>query len=323
MKIKLGVLLASFLSLLTSCQKSDKQTQASDASYQVAATIGMIADLASVIGGDHIHVDTIIGAGADPHVYKHTAKDVKLIKGADLVLYNGFHLEGKMDSVLGKMQEQGLNVHAVAEAVIDKGTLLKDEEGAEDPHLWMDVSEWRKVAQHVLKTLSTEDLAPHHAEFESNYQALDQQLEALNLYAKKSLSSIPERQRQLITAHDAFGYMERAYGLKVRGIQGLSTESEAGLKDIENLVSFIKKKKIPAIFVESSVSDKNVKALIEGCNAQNHQVTIGGELFSDAMGTAGTYEGTYLGMMDHNITTITNALGGQAPKEGCFGKLSH
>ena len=148
-------------------------------------------------------------------------------------------------------------------------------------------------------------------------------LEALQKYAVQSFATIPESQRVLVTAHDAFGYLGRAYGTEVRGIQGISTESEAGIKDIENLVDFLVEQKIPAVFVESTVSDQNVRALLEGAKARGHEVRIGGELFSDAMGAAGTYEGTYLGMIDHNVTTITRALGGEAPELGRLGKLSH
>jgi len=303
----------------TSCQEKEPPTE--DGKLKVVCTVGMIADLAKVIGGDSVTTHSIIGSGADPHVYKHTAKDIKLLQAADVILYNGFHLEGKMGSILEKMKSKGKSVHAVAEAVIQKETLLKDEEGEEDPHLWMDVSEWRKVAKHIFETLAT--TAPEHKkEMEANYNMLDLQLDELDHYARTCLQTIPENQRFLVTAHDAFGYMERAYGLQVRGVQGLSTESEAGLKDLEELILFIKEKSIPAVFIESSVNDKNIRALIEGAKAQGHAVTIGGELFSDAMGKTDTYEGTYLGMIDHNITTITNALGGTAPKEGCFSKLT-
>jgi manganese/zinc/iron transport system substrate-binding protein len=164
---------------------------------------------------------------------------------------------------------------------------------------------------------------PEHADgYRERAAAYTTRLEALDAYARQVLGSIPEGQRVLVTAHDAFNYMARAYGLEVRGVQGISTESEAGVKDIEDLVGFLVERRIPAVFVETSVSDKNVRALVEGARARGHQVVVGGQLFSDAMGTAGTYEGTYIGMIDHNVTTITRALGGEAPEHGFQGKLA-
>ncbi len=320
--ILVGLALLAFVSCNNSTDSSEgSEKSATPDRPQVVATIGMISDLAAQIAGDAVTVHTIIGAGSDPHVYKHTAQDVKLLQQADLILYNGFHLEGKFGTVLEKMKQKGLAVEAVAEAVIAQETVLKDEEGEDDPHLWMDVSEWRKVAKHVYTLLA--QLAPEHADtMEANYNALDLQLDELHYYASTVLETIPASQRYLVTAHDAFGYMESAYGLNVRGIQGLSTESEAGLKDLEELILFLKEKNIPSVFIETSVNDKNVRALVEGSKAQGHVVRIGGELFSDAMGAPGTYEGTYIGMIDHNVTTIANALGGQAPAKGCFQKLS-
>jgi len=197
--------------------------------------------------------------------------------------------------------------------------VLSTEHGHHDPHVWMDVAGWTKAARVMTTTLVKFDPA-HAAEYEPRSLAYVAQLEELDAYARTSLSSIPARRRVLVTAHDAFSYMARAYGLEVRGIQGISTESEAGLKDIEDLVRFMVDRKIPAVFVETSVSE-NIRALIEGARAVGHEVRIGGSLFSDAMGAAGTYEGTYIGMIDHNVTTIARALGGNAPEKGLNGKL--
>ena len=186
----------------------------------------------------------------------------------------------------------------------------------------MDVSAWSLVAKNIQTSLA--DFDPNNkAHYEERLTIYQATLVELDAYAQKSLASIPESQRVLVTAHDAFSYLGRAYDLEVRGIQGISTESEAGIQEINKLVSYLVDKKIPAVFVESSVSEKSVKALIEGAAARGHKVVIGGELFSDAMGEAGTYEGTYLGMIDHNVTLITRALGGNAPEEGFQGKLSH
>ena len=314
----LPLIVALATSLLYSCKDNTTSTPTKP---RIVCTIGMLSSLVEEIVGEEYEVIHLIGEGVDPHVYKHTAGDVKKLQSADLIFYNGLHLEGKMTDILSKMQAKGAKAFAATEHVVQTSDLLADEDGAQDPHLWMDVSQWRKVAQYLFTTIQAHNPSSTEA-LETRYNALDQQLELLDFYCQKSLATIPKEKRYLVTAHDAFGYMQPAYNLQVRGIQGISTASEAGLKDLEELISFLKQKQIPAVFIESSVNDKNVKALIEGANAQGHQVTIGGELFSDAMGPKGTYEGTYLGMIDHNVTTITRALGGQAPVTGCFGKLS-
>lgn len=304
---------------LTSCnEEAGKEVESGK--LNVVCTVGMIADVARVIGGEEVSVTNIIGEGVDPHVYKPTASDVKTLQAADVIFYNGLHLEGKMGDILAKISEKGKPVYAVAEDVIKEGQLIKDEEGESDPHLWMDVDLWSSVVVHVSKKMVEND-GVNADLYNTNTRDLIKKMLELRTYSQTSLASIPAGQRELITAHDAFGYMERAYGLRVRGIQGISTESETGLKELEELINYIIEKKIPSVFVESSVNDKNVKALIEGAKARGHNLKIGGELFSDAMGAAGTYEGTYIGMIDHNVTVITNALGGTAPPKGMQEKL--
>lgn len=289
---------------------------------EVAATVGMIADIARVVAGDRAEVKGIIGEGVDPHLYKPTSTDVKALQAADLIFYNGLMLEGKMGDVLVRLAGSGKKVVAVTEAILDQGDyVITDEAEHYDPHVWMDVQGWKKAVTVVEQALSEHDPA-NAAHYRDNAAAYQDQLTKLDNYAKASIATIPEPQRVLVTAHDAFNYLSRAYGIEVRGVQGMSTESEAGVKDIETLVSFLVSRKIPSVFVETSVSDKNVRALLEGAAAQGHTVVIGGELYSDAMGPAGTYEGTYLGMIDHNITTITRALGGTAPEKGFQEKLS-
>lgn len=291
--------------------------------FKTVATVGMIADIVRVVAGEHADVKGLIGEGVDPHLYKPTASDVKALQGAEIVFYNGLMLEGKMGDVLVRVATAGKPVHAVTEAIMRQGDyVMTDESEHYDPHVWMDVRGWIKAVEVVRDSLVKFD-AKNAAGYEDNAKAYIGRLTSLDEYSKKVIGSIPEQQRVLVTAHDAFNYMARAYGLEVRGIQGISTESEAGVKDIENLIDFLVSRKIPAVFVESSVSDKNIKALVEGAKARKHQVKIGGELFSDAMGKAGTYEGTYLGMIDHNVTTIVRALGGKAPAKGWQGKLSH
>jgi len=282
----------------------------------------MIADVVRNVAADKATVNGLIGEGVDPHLYKPTRGDVVALNGADVVFYNGLMLEGKMADVLVRAARGGRSVYAVTEAILDQGDyVLTDESEHYDPHVWMDVKGWIR-ATHVI-TQSLGEFDPINKEFYllngANYA---KELERLDEYALKAVGSIPEEQRVVVTAHDAFNYMGRAYGLEVRGIQGLSTESEAGVKDIESLVSFLVEYSIPAVFVETSVADKNVRALVEGAEARGHDLVIGGTLFSDAMGTAGSYEGTYVGMIDHNITTIVRALGGEAPEGGMNGRLS-
>lgn len=304
---------------LVACGPKEK---APGASIEVAATVGMIADIVRVVAGDRAEVKGIIGEGVDPHLYKPTSTDVKALQAADLIFYNGLMLEGKMGDVLVRLAGSGKKVVAVTEAILDQGDyVITDEAEHYDPHVWMDVQGWKKAVAVVERALSEHDSA-NAAHYRDNAAAYQEQLTKLDDYARASIATIPEPQRVLVTAHDAFNYLSRAYGIEVRGVQGMSTESEAGVKDIETLVSFLVSRKIPAVFVESSVSDKNVRALLEGAAAQGHTVVIGGELYSDAMGPAGTYEGTYLGMIDHNITTITRALGGTAPEKGFQEKLS-
>ena len=313
-----GILATPF----TACDSPAPSTSSDpSAPIQVTATIGMIGDLVDRIGGEHVHVETLIGEGVDPHLYKPTSKDVKALIASDLVIYNGLKLEGKMGDVLERVGAKGKPVRAVTEAILDqKDYLIEDGEDHYDPHVWMDVRGWMRGVDVIADTLA--EVSPQHANiFKANAASLSSELEQLDDYARKSLATIPPSQRILVTAHDAFGYLAKAYGLEVKGIQGISTESEAGVKDLSDLVTMITERKVPAVFVESSVSDKNVRALVEGAAAGGHEVRIGGQLFSDAMGPAGTYEGTYIGMIDHNVTTITRALGGEAPATGFQGKL--
>ena len=288
---------------------------------RAGATVGMVADIVRVVAGDRAETTTIIGAGVDPHVYSPTRSDVAVLLKSDIVFYSGLLLEGQMTDILKKVGHRR-PVYAVTELLTSDYLLEDPQTHHHDPHVWMDVQGWIKAVDVVADAMATFD-PPGADTYRKHALAYQQQLKRLDDYARKAMASIPKSQRVLVTAHDAFNYMGRAYGLEVMGIQGLSTESEAGLKDINRLVDLLVTRRIPAVFVETSVSDKNVKALIEGTAARGHKVTIGGELFSDAMGAAGTYEGTYIGMIDHNITVIARALGGQAPERGMDGKLTH
>ena len=287
----------------------------------VVATTGMIADTAARIGGDRVTVRALMGPGVDPHSYRQTRSDISAMARADLVLWHGLYLEAQMEEFFGKLARR-VSVVPVAEAV-DKTRLIahQDYEGRFDPHVWMDPELWQPVAGAIRDALAGVD--PEGAAlFDANLATVTGELEALRAYATESLSSVPEAARVLVTAHDAFGYFGRAHGFEVEGIQGISTASEAGLARIRQLVDLLVERRIGAVFVESSVSDRNVRALIEGAAARGHEVRIGGSLYSDAMGAAGTYEGTYPGMIDHNVTTIARALGGTAPEAGRLGRLS-
>lgn len=299
---------------------SQQQAEAKEP-YRVVATIGMVADIASQVAGDLAEVDSIIGEGVDPHLYKPTRTDVVALSQADIVFYNGLMLEGKMQDVLVRLARKGKPVYAVTEEILgEEDFVMVDDSQHYDPHVWMDVGGWIQAVAVVEKALTQFD-SQNEKTYHENAEAYRKKLKELDGYAGKALGSIPEKQRVLVTAHDAFSYLGRAYNIAVRGIQGLSTESEAGVQDIERLVGFLVDNRIPAVFVESSVADKNVRALVEGARVVGHEVEIGGELFSDAMGPPGSYEGTYIGMIDHNVTTITRALGGQAPEGGMQGRL--
>lgn len=288
----------------------------------VVATTGMIADTASRIGGDLADVRALMGPGVDPHAYRQTRTDIVAMARADLVLWNGLFLEAQMEQVLGDLASR-TTVRAVAEALPQDNLVTHDDYADRfDPHVWMDPKLWRVVAVDVRDAMIA--AAPENADvYNANANAFLSELDALAAYASKSLASVPEKARVLITAHDAFNYFGSAYGFEVIGIQGISTESEAGLNRITTLVNDLVARDIASVFVESSVSDRSIRALIEGAAAQGHEVKVGGELYSDAMGAPGTYEGTYIGMIDHNVTTIAAGLGGIVPERGMAGKLGH
>ena len=287
----------------------------------VIATTGMIADAARQVGGDLVAVTALMGPGVDTHAYRQTRSDIVATADADLVLWNGLYLEAQLEEFLLDLA-QTRHVVAVAETIAPAQLIgSEDYEGRFDPHVWMNPNLWSRV---VLATRDAMIAAhPEGADvFRANAAAHLAKLSDLAVYSQTALASIPAEARVLITAHYAFNYFGAAYGFEVVGIQGISTESEAGLQRIAELVEMLATRDIRAVFVESSVSDRNIRALIEGAASLGHEVVIGGELFSDAMGAPGTYEGTYLGMIDHNVTTIARALGGQAPARGRINALA-
>lgn len=304
MKRPLAALILPLL-LLAACGGGTGSTE--NGTLSVVATTGMIGDAAEQIGGDLVEVTTLMGPGVDPHLYKASAGDVGRLNGADLVLYNGLHLEAAMADVL--QETQTLNTVAVAES-IDESELLRpaEFEGQFDPHVWFDVSLWSKAVEQVRDALV--ELDPENGDsYRANAETYLGELAALHEYVTEQALRIPENRRVIITAHDAFNYLGRAYGLEVRGLVGISTAAEAGTRDISELAAFIAERQIPAIFVETSVSSRSIDAVRAAVRANGFEVEIGGELFSDAMGDAGTEAGTYQGMVRHNIDTLVEALG--------------
>lgn len=287
--------------------EGENSDPASDGPLQIVCTTGMIGDAMAHIAGEHAAVVSLMGPGVDPHLYKATQGDLQLLTRADAIFYNGLHLEGKMGEVLEKLGRQKPTI-AVA-AGVDSSRLVNtaDYADAYDPHLWFDVALWSRAVAYASQELMRLD--PDHAEDyrrrSVRYQA---QLDSLDKTVRTRIATIPPGQRVLITAHDAFTYFGLAYDIEVRGLQGISTVSEYGLRDISELVSFIVERNIQAVFVESSVPTRSLEAVVQGCRKRGHQIAIGGTLYSDAMGKAGTPEGTYLGMVDHNVEVITQAL---------------
>jgi manganese/zinc/iron transport system substrate-binding protein len=302
-----------FISLLLSaCSTSagEEQLPLSERTINVVTTTGMIADITKNVGGDRVQVTALMGPGVDPHLYKASEGDVLRLQEADVIFYNGLHLEAQMGEVLERLNEFGIKTVAVTDQV-DRSLLQSPPEfqGNYDPHVWFDVSLWMKAVEQVRDTLVELD-SSSASQYEANAEAYLTELEDLHQYVLDQANTIPEGQRILITAHDAFNYFGRAYGFDVRGLQGISTEAQAGTADVQALASFIVEKQIRAVFVESSVPQRNVEAVQAAVQAKGFEVSIGGSLFSDAMGSEGTPEGTYIGMVRHNIDTIVAALAG-------------
>ena len=304
----LGILLIiASTAFLPSCEQQDKSKKRGDGQLNIVATVGMIADIAQIVGGDHVKMTGLMGPGIDPHLYKATAGDVSRLSGADVIFYNGLHLEAKMADVLQRMSGQTITV-AVTSG-IDRSMLLTppEFEGAIDPHVWFDVKLWKKAVKIIRDTLIEAD-AKHAESYGRNAKVYLAKMDELHEYVKTQAERIPENQRVLVTAHDAFNYFGRAYGFQVRGLQGISTVAEAGTADIQELAKFIVQRRIPAMFVETSVSSRNIEAVQAAVKSRGFDVEIGGKLFSDAMGDPGTPEGTYIGMVRHNIDTIVKSL---------------
>jgi manganese/zinc/iron transport system substrate-binding protein len=296
------IVLGTIPLIIAGCGSPDRSSK--DLPY-VVATTGMIRDAAEQLGRDLFQVDGIMGPGVDPHLYRATPADIRKMEEADLLLYNGLLLEGRLSEILGRI---GSRSYPVAESIPDTLLLAPyDYGGNYDPHIWFDVSLWQYVVQGIAGQLI--GLSPvNESQIRQNLQEYMDELDELHSYVTAQIASIPEERRVLITAHDAFAYFGRAYDIQVEGLQGISTASEYGLQDVRALRDLIIERRIPAIFVETSVSTRSIESLIAGTEEMGHNVRIGGALYSDALGEYGTEQGTYTGMFRHNVDQITEAL---------------
>ena len=291
-----------------STQVEDLAVKQHTGKVKVTATVNMVTDLARVVGGNRVAVTGLMGPGIDPHLYKPSAGDIARLNDADLVFYAGLHLEGKMVEILEKSNK----AIAVSDR-IPRQQLIQPEGGFDgipglyDPHIWFDVTLWKQTVPLVRDALIQVDPQGRNY-YTSNAANYLKRLDGLDRSVQSYINRVPKQQRVMVTAHDAFNYFGRRYGMEVRGVQGISTASEAGTRDIQDIANFVSDRQIPAIFVESSVPRRTVEAVIQAANAKGHQLRVGGELYSDALGEEGTAEGTYLGMMLHNASTISKSL---------------
>lgn len=312
-KIQILAFLSIFIFIFSACSAGPQVNAAEnigERQINIVATTGMICDAVKNIGGERLSTTCLMGPGIDPHLYKASESDVRALENADIIFYNGLHLEAGMSSVLERM-ENYREVVAVSNAIERSNLIAPPEfEGAYDPHIWFDVTLWMQTIDPIRDALI--EIDPSSKElYTANAKSYYNELTELDAYVRKQVESVPESQRVLITAHDAFNYFGRAYNFEVRGLQGISTQTEAGTGDVQALVEYIIERQIPAIFVESSVPQRNIEAVKEAVKAQGFEIEIGGNLFSDAMGDTGTLEGTYLGMVRHNVDTIVSALNQQ------------
>lgn len=293
------------LLLIVSCKQKEKPKKEK---LQVVTTTTMITDLVKNIGGDKLDVKGLMGAGVDPHLYKASEGDVGKLFNADIIIYNGLHLEGKLEEIFEKMRHQNKKTIAVSEA-LDKSTLIGSEYFASnyDPHIWFDISNWEGITKYLIKKLSELD-SKNASIYQENGNAYLKKLKVLKGEVSEKIDELSKEKRILVTAHDAFNYFGKAYQFNVVGLQGLSTATEAGVKDVQKMGTFIIKNEVKAIFVETSVPKRTVEALQEAVKSKGHEIVIGGTLYSDALGDEGTVEGTYIGMYKHNVTTIVSSL---------------
>ncbi len=302
------VLMGCLVAVLTAgCGGGEGEAGAAEGKIRATTTTTMITDLVRQVGGDRVEVTGLMGPGVDPHLYKASQGDVSALRGADVVFYNGLFLEGQMGDILERIGQQTPTVQ-VTEDIPEEYLLESPQyEGQFDPHVWFDATLWKTTVDPVVAQLS--ELDPDGASyFEQRGEDYKRQIDELHSFVQEEISSIPEEQRVLVTAHDAFNYFGRRYGMEVRGLQGISTEAEAGSRDVQELADFLAENEIKAIFVESSVPPRNIEAVQAAARDRGWDLEIGGQLYSDAGGDEGTEAETYIGMFRENIETITEAL---------------
>ena len=289
--------------LFLSCNTDKK----SDGKLIILCTTGIVEDLVKNIVGNKAHVDALMGTGVDPHIYKASQGDIQKFYAADLIVVNGVHLEGKLAEILSNLKK--LKPVYVLSSVLDHKQLLQTDPKHKvfDPHIWFDVSIWKQCAIGFGNYIQKFD-SLNYDYYNLNTKKFSAELDSLHHWIGIQTETVPLKQRVLITSHDAFNYFGRAYHVEVIGLQGISTMSDYGIRDVSNIVNLITSRKIPSVFVESSVSDKSLKAVIESCKKNKHNVKNGGMIYSDALGKKGTPEGTYIGMVKHNVNTIVGKL---------------
>lgn len=297
--------------LLAACGPSAPEA-GGDGRLNVVSTTGQIGDAVRFIGGDKLQATTLLGPGIDPHTYVATEGDLRTFQKADVIFYNGLHLEAQLERVLEQIGERGDTTVVALGDTLDESRLLNWEPQKgypHDPHVWNDVQLWKGVVEQIGATLAQVD--PANAEqYRSNTQSYLAQLDELDAYIKEQAARIPAERRVLVTAHDAFGYFARAYGFEVEAIQGISTEAEAATADIQAIAQIVVERRVPAIFVESTISPRTIEAVQAAVRAAGHEVAVGGQLYSDALGAPESPAGTYIGMMRSNIDTLVTALAG-------------
>jgi manganese/zinc/iron transport system substrate-binding protein len=313
----LGLLLAG----CTAPSDGEGRRNSAGGAGKIVCSTAMVTDIVRQVVGERYEVIGLMGEGVDPHLYKPTTRDTARLRDAAVIFYSGLMLEGPMQQPLQTLARSQPVFAVTAGIPAEALRTSPDFEEHPDPHVWMDISLWQLAVDEVAARMSEMD--PEFAEtYQTNAAEYQQKLQALDDYVRTVIASIPKDQRYLVTAHDAFAYFSRAYDIPVESVQGITTESEPGVNDIIRLVDLLVEQEIPALFVESSVNQDNLQAVIEGAAKRGWQVRQGGTLYSDAMGPAGTYTGTYIGMIDHNATTIARALGGEAPAGGLNSRLS-
>ncbi len=297
-----------FIIGVAGCSSGSEEIQGSeDKPVEIVTTTAQIGDITKNIGGELVEVNSLMGPGVDPHLYKAVQGDIQNMTSADIIFYNGLHLEGQMGEIFEEMKKEKPTIPVAERIPEDKLLADPDSPDVSDPHVWFDINLWKYAAEAVRDGLI--ELDPSNEEtYVKNTEAYLEELDKLNEYAMDRFEEIPEESRVLVTAHDAFNYFGEAYGFEVLGLQGLSTESDYGVNDIQRIIDVLVKRNIKGVFVESSVSERSINAVVEGAKEEGHDVSIGGELYSDAMGEEGTEEGTYIGMFRHNVETIVESL---------------